>query len=184
MENTTQTPPSLFQHALKHAAILGVISIVLTLAAYAIDYTLLVSMSFAFLSFAVYLGYGIYAGIQYRKENGGYLAFGKAFQHGFITFAISALISTVFGLLLYTVIDSELPAKLTEASMENAAAMMEKFGAPEDAIEEALAKQKEDTEKRFTPVGMLTGYVFTLIGCAIFALISGAVAKRKEPEMQ
>jgi hypothetical protein len=86
MENTTQTPPSLFQHALKHAAILGVISIVLTLAAYAIDYTLLVSMSFAFLSFAVYLGYGIYAGIQYRKENGGYLAFGKAFQHGFITF--------------------------------------------------------------------------------------------------
>jgi hypothetical protein len=73
---------------------------------------------------------------------------------------------------------------LTEASMENAAAMMEKFGAPEDAIEEALAKQKEDTEKRFTPVGMLTGYVFTLIGCAIFALISGAVAKRKEPEMQ
>jgi hypothetical protein len=184
MENTTPAAPSLFQHAAKHAAILGVVSIVLTLAAYVIDYTLLVSFSFLLFSLAIYIGYGIYAGIQYRKESGGFLAFGKAFQHGFVVFAISALISTVFTILLYTVIDSELPSKLTEVSLENAAAMMEKFGAPEDAIEEELAKQKEDTEKRFTAVGMLTGYAFTLIGCAIFALISGAVAKRKEPEMQ
>lgn len=181
MENENATP-SFINHAAKHALILGVISVVLTLAAYAIDYTLLVSMSFLLISLAIYIGYGIYAGINYRNEIGGYLSFGKAFQHGFVVFAVSALVSTIFSFLLYTVIDPELPAKLTEAAMENAEKMMAGFGMPEEQMEEALAKTQEDTLKRYTVGGLASGYAFTLIGCAIFALISGAIAKKKEPE--
>ncbi|GCC53305.1 DUF4199 domain-containing protein [Chryseotalea sanaruensis] len=181
MENENATP-SFINHAVKHALILGGISVVLTLAAYAIDYTLLASMSFGFLSLAIYLGYGIYAGINYRNEIGGYLSFGKAFQHGFVVFALSALISTIFTILLYTVIDPELPAKVTEVAVENAAKMMEGFGMPEEQMEEALAKTTEDTAKRYTVGGLAMGYGFSLIGCAIFALISGAIAKKKEPE--
>jgi hypothetical protein len=44
MENENATP-SFMNHAVKHALILGGISVVLTLAAYAIDYTLLAGMS-------------------------------------------------------------------------------------------------------------------------------------------
>lgn len=181
MENENATP-SFMNHAGKHALILGGISVVLTLAAYAIDYTLLASMSFSFLSLAIYIGYGIYAGINYRNEIGGYLSFGKAFQHGFVVFALSALISTIFSILLYTVIDPELPAKVTEAAVESAAKMMEGFGMPEEQMEEALSKTTEDTAKRYTVGGLAMGYGFSLIGCAIFALISGAIAKKKEPE--
>ena len=181
MENENATP-SFMNHAGKHALILGGISVVLTLAAYAIDYTLLAAMSFLLISLAIYIGYGIYAGINYRNEIGGYLSFGKAFQHGFVVFAVSALVSTIFNILLYTVIDPELPAKVTEAAMENAEKMMAGFGMPEDQMEEALEKTKEDTIKRYTAGGLAMSYGFTLIGCAIFALISGAIAKRKEPE--
>lgn len=174
--------PTLFNHAIKHAVILGVISIALTLVAYAVDYTMLASMSFGFLSLAIYLGYGIYAGINYRKEVGGFLEFGKAFQHGLIVFAISALFSTLFSILLYTVVDPELPAKIAEETIENTRAMMEKFGAPEESMDEALAKAEEDTINRFTISGLAMGYVWALIGCVIFALISGAIAKKKQPE--
>lgn len=181
MENEN-VAPSFMNHAGKHALILGGISVVLTLAAYAIDYTLLASMKFGLLSLVIYLGYGIYAGINYRNEVGGYLAFGKAFQHGFVVFAVSALISTAFNMILFTVIDPELAAKVTEVAVENAEQMMAGFGMPEDQMEEALAKTQEDTAKRYTVGGMAMGYGFTLIGCAIFALISGAIAKKKEPE--
>lgn len=181
MENENATP-SFMNHALKHAVILGIVSVVLTLGAYAIDYTLLAAMSFGFISLGVYLAYGIYASINYRNEIGGYLSFGKAFQHGFVVFAVSALISTLFAILLYTVIDPELPAKITEAAMENAEKMLEGFGMSGDQLDEALAKTQEDTAKRYTVSGLAMSYVFTLIGCAIFALISGAIAKKKEPE--
>lgn len=174
--------PSLMNHAVKHAVILGIVSVVLTLIAYAADYTLLASMSFGLLSLAIYLGYGIYAGITYRKEVGGFLPFGQSFQHGLIVFAASALISTLFGMLLYTVIDPELPEKLTKVAVENAEKMMVSFGMPEDKMEEALAKAESDSADRYTISGLAMGYVWALIGCVIFALISGAIVKKKEPE--
>lgn len=181
MENETTTP-TLMNNAVKHGGILGIISIALTLVFYVVDYSLLASWKVGLFSFAIFLGYGIYAGIGYRKEIGGYLSFGKAFQHGFLIFAFSALISTVFNILLYTVIDPELPQKVTEVAMQNTEEMMEGFGMPEDKMEEALDKARKDTEERYTVSGLAMGYVWILIFCAVFALISGAIVKRKEPE--
>jgi hypothetical protein len=183
MENTETPAPTLMNNALKHGLILGVISIAITLLLYVADYTLMADWKVGLFSFAVFIGYAIYAGIGYRKEIGGFIEFGKAFQHGLIIFAVSALISTIFNILLYSVIDPELPGKLTEASMEATAAMMEKFGVPEDQLEEAMEKAREDTAKRFTVSGLATGYLFALIFCAIFALITGAIVKKKQPEM-
>jgi hypothetical protein len=181
MENQT-TNPTLINDTVKHGGILGIITIALTLVVYAIDYALLVDWKFGIFSFAIFLGYGIYAGIAYRKEVGGFLSFGKAFQHGFLVFAISALISTVFNILLYTVVDPELPAKVTEVTIENTEKMMEGFGMSGDAMDEAMAKTRKDTEERYTAVGLAKGYIWILIGCAVFALITGAIVKKKQPE--
>jgi Na+/H+-dicarboxylate symporter len=183
MENTTTPAPTLISSALKNGAILGVISIAITLLLYVADYTLMADWKVGLLSFAIFIGYAIYAGINYRKEIGGFIDFGKAFQHGFIIFAVSALISTLFNIVLYTVVDPELPSKLTEASVEAAAKMMENFGMPEEQMDEALEKTREDTAKRFTVGGLATGYLFALIFCAIFALITGAIVKKKVPEV-
>jgi hypothetical protein len=182
MENEN-AQPTLINHGLKHAVILGVISIALLLIVYVIDYTLLVTFKYLGVSLLIYLGYGIYSGINYRNETGGYLSFGKAFQHGFIVFAASALLSTLFSLVLYNVVDAELPTKLTDAAVANAEEMMISFGMPAEQMDEALAKTRTDTEERFTVVGIAKGYIWTLAFCAIFALISGAIAKKKQPEM-
>lgn len=175
------TAPGLQQNAIKHALILSGISIVLTLIYYVVDYTLLATIKIGLLSLVIFLGYGIYAGIAYRKEIGGFLSFKHAFIHGFLVFAVSALISTVFSMLLYTIIDPELGQKLTDVSVQNAEEMMRGFGMPEDQLDEALEKARTDAVDRYTVGGLALSYVWALIGCAVFALISGAIVKKKPP---
>jgi hypothetical protein len=176
-QNTT-----IFNHAIRWGGILGAVSILITMILYAVDYSLMVQLKTLFISLLIYLGLVIYAGINYRNSIGGFLSFGKAFQHGFLVLAISALISTIFNILLYTAIDPELPQKLTDASIENTRQMMENFGAPEDQVDEALEQARERSNDQFSVGGLALGYVWILVFSAIMALISGLIVKKNEPE--
>src|SRR5262245_39623373 len=120
MEQTqTNEAPTMLKHAIRWGVIMAVVSILYTVIMYVVDYTLMVQLKMLFIALAIYLGVAIYGGIDYRKSVGGYLAYGKAWQHAMIVFALSAFISTLFNLLMYNVIDPELPGKLTDASIEN-----------------------------------------------------------------
>ncbi|MEJ0056744.1 MAG: DUF4199 domain-containing protein [Bacteroidota bacterium] len=159
----------------------GATSIFLYILLYVIDYTLMVQLKFLFIFLLIYLGITIYGGIEYRNSVGRYLSYGKAFQHGFLVLAISGLIATVWNLLLYHVIDTELPQKLADAAIENTRTMMERFGAPEERIEEEIAKAQERSKNQFTVSGQLMGYGFILIFSAIMAVISALIVRRNEP---
>ena len=180
-QTTTAAAPTLFRHALKWAIIMGIVSILYSIILYVIDYTLMVQLKMLFIALAIYFGIVIYGGIEYRNSVGGYLSYGKAWQHAMIVFALSSLITSVFNLLFYTVIDPELPAKLTDAAVENQRAMMQSFGAPEDSIDQALEQARKSTSEQFTPWGMTKGYFFILIVSAIMALISSIFVKKNEP---
>jgi uncharacterized membrane protein HdeD (DUF308 family) len=182
MEEQTTSQPTLFQHALKWGLILGGISIALTAVAYAIDYAMLANWKFGILVFAIFIGFTIYAGINYRGEIGGFLAYGKAFQHGWITMAVSGLISTIFTLALYTAIDPELPEKLTEVSLENAQAMMESFGMPEDQMDQAMEDARKRSENQFSAQGLAMGYGIGLIIYAVLSLITSIFVRKNPPE--
>lgn len=173
---------SVFQHALRWGGIVGVISIALTGIAYAVDYSYLADWKFGIFVLLLFLGLTIYAGINFRNEIGGFLAYGKAWQHGFVLMAISGLISTAFTILLYTVIDPELPSKLTDVAMENAQKMMESFGMPADQMDKALEDAKGRTENQFTAVGLLTSYGIGLIIYAVIALITAIFVRKNPPE--
>ncbi len=180
MEESTTPKPSLVQHAAKWGAIIGGASIILTLLIYIIDYTLLADWKMLIL-LLVFLGFVIYAGINYRNQNGGYLSYGKAFQHSFITFAVLGILSTAFTLILYTAIDTELPAKLTEVSIENAQKMMERFGMPEDQMDKALEDARARSADQFSAVGLVKGYAFGLIFYAVLSLIGALFVRKNEP---
>jgi len=181
MEDSTTEQPSLLQHAIRWGLIMAGISIALTILIYVIDYAIMVQLKFLGLSLLIYLGMTIYAGINYRTSIGGFMPYGKAFQHGFVVLALSALVGTIFSFILYNLIDTELPQKLVDASVENARAMMEKFGAPEDTIEPALEKARVDAADRFTVLGQAKGYIFALVFCAIMSLISSIFVKKNQP---
>lgn len=182
MEENSTPSPTLMQHAIRWGMITAAVSIIITMLLYVIDYTLMVQLKFLFVSLAIYFGITIYAGIDYRKSIGGFLAYGKAFQHGFLILVVSGLIATFFNILLYQVIDPELPQKLVDASMENTRAMMESFGTPEEAMDEAMEQAKESTAEQFTIVGMAKGYIYIAIFSAIMALISAIFVRKNQPE--
>ena len=181
MEDSTAEKPSLVQHAIRWGLIMAGVSIVMTILIYVVDYTVMVQFKFLGISLLIYLGLTIYAGINYRNAIDGFIPYGKAFQHGFLVLAISGLVGTIFAFILYNVIDQELPQKLTDAAVENAREMMEKFGAPEDSIEPALEKARVDTADRFTVMGQAKGYLFALIFSAIISLITSIFVKKNQP---
>lgn len=183
-ENTVNSEsPTLMQHAIKFGVIMGGIGFVITLLLYAVDYTLLADWKVGLLILCIFIGLIIYAGINYRGQIGGFIAFGKAFQHAFIALAIAGLIGVLGNMLLYTVIDPELPTKLADAAVEKTAAMMESFGAPEESIDEAVEKMKEDMPSNFGPLGLLKSYLWGLIFYAVIAAISGLIVRKNQPEV-
>lgn len=176
-----KTPTTLLNHAIRWSLIIGLISGVLSLLLYAVDYTLLADWKVGIFSLIIFIGLTVYAGINYRNEVGPYLAFGKAYQHGFIVFALSGLISTVVNLLLFQVIDTELAGKVTEAALENTAAMMANFGAQEDQIDKTLEETRKSMAAGYTVFGQIKSYGIMLIVSAVLALITGLIVRKSEP---
>jgi hypothetical protein len=173
--------PTLLNHAVKWGIICGSISIAIVVLLYVIDYTYMVQLKFLFASILISLGLVIYAGIDYRNSIGGFMSYGQGWQHGWLTFAISGLAYTLFAMLLYFVIDTGLPEKLTDASMENTRAMMENFGAPADQIDTELEKARGRTENQFTFGGLAMGFGISLVIYAVLASITALFTKKNPP---
>lgn len=172
---------TLKSHVIKWGLIIGAVSIILNVLLYVFDYTLMVQLKTLFALLLVYLGITIYAGIDYRNSIDGFLPYGKAFVHGFLVLAISALVATLFNMVLYNFIDPELPQKLTDASIDNTREMMTSFGAPEESIDEALEKTRESTARQFTLTGQLLSLISIFFFSAIMALISAIFVKKNPP---
>ena len=181
MEETQNPPVSIYNHAMKFGLILGIISIVCVILSYVIDLSFMASFKFIGLVLVIGLGMTIYAGINYRNEIGGYLPYSKAFIHGILVLAVSGLVSTVFNIVLYTIIDPELPQKLTDAIIENTESMMQRFGAPEESIEQAIEKMRGELPANFAPAGLAFGFVKSLIWYAIIAAITSLFVRKSEP---
>ena len=172
---------SLKNHVIKWGLIVGAVSITLTILLYVVDYTLMVQLKTLFVMLLIYMGITIYAGIDYRNGVGGFLPYGKAFIHGFLVLAVSALVATLFSMVLYNVIDPDLPQNLTDASLENTREMMVSFGAPEETIDQEIEKARERTANQFTITGQLIGFASILFFSAIMALISAIFVKKNQP---
>src|SRR5690606_29518596 len=101
-----------FQAAVRPGIMIGILLTVITFLLYFIDFQLLGSGWISFLTLIIYCGLIIYYGIQYRKERGGFIAFGPAFQFAFFSLLIMLVITTLGNILLFLVIDPGLPDKL------------------------------------------------------------------------
>jgi hypothetical protein len=180
-ENTETASESIYVHALKFGALVGLAVIVLTVVFYVVDVTLLASFKFLALLAIIEIGLVIYFGINYRNLVGGFLPYSKALVHGFLCLAVAGIVGLLFQFLLYFVIDPDLPNTMTEAIIANTEAMMNKFGAPQESIDKAIAQMKDDLPKQFTAGGLAFSYVKALIFYAILSLITAIFVRKNEP---
>ena len=168
-------------NAVKSGVILGIINIIITALIYVVDPSLFVAWWFGLLILVVNVVIVVVMGIKYRNGIGGYMSFGNAFMHGFITLVMAGLLGTLFNILLYTVIDPDLSTYIAEESMENTARMMENFGADDNEIDEVLNDMEESTAERFTITGLSIQFLWSILVAAVIALITGLIVRKNEP---
>lgn len=121
----------------------------------------------------------IMASNEYKtKENGGYLAFGKAFKVSYFTGIITAVILAIFNFIfLRFQVDYD---ALYSKELDKGITKMKEAG----MTAEQIAKRIQDTPEFMKSVEFVSVIVivmgFTIY--AIYALISAAITKRKQPD--
>jgi uncharacterized integral membrane protein len=114
---------------------------------------------------------------EYKRLNGGYMSYGQGLMIGTVASVIAGVIG---GLASYAYIEFVDPGIL-ETMKEMQISMMEKFGMPEDQMDEAIARVNKDT----TATKQLTQSLWNgLIGGFILSLIVSAFTKRNRPEFE
>ncbi|MCF7561365.1 DUF4199 domain-containing protein [Sabulilitoribacter multivorans] len=124
---------------------------------------------------------GIISAMKSKGLLGGFISFKNAFTSYFITVALGLVISTVVSIIIFNFVDPEAANTLKEKIMDSQVQMMQNFGAPEEAIAEAVEKL-EAQENMFSIGKVLQSLAFQLIGYSIVGLIVALVVKKNNPD--
>lgn len=162
---------------------MGLVTVVITTVAYAIDYTIMANMSYGLGIMALLLAMIIYFYVGWRKERGGYVSFKEAYMFGLLTMIMSGVINLMYTAVLYGVIDPELPNKLFEAVVESTVRMMESFGLPDSEIDKAI-EQLEDQPDQFSIMAMVKNFPIQILVYAAISLIMAAIFKKERPPFE
>ena len=165
------------RNGITFGVLIGIVSSLITATIYAIDLNLFSSWWIGITSIIVYLVLGIVLLSKTKKGIKTIFTFKDAFTTYFIAAVIGILISTLFNVLLFNVIDPSAKDKLLEITMKITANMMQKFGTPASVINEAIAKLKETNP--YSTIELLKGSIFSIIFSSIFGLILAAFFKTR-----
>lgn len=185
MEATeTSEKPTLIQFALKKGLILGLIHIAVGVLLYTLFPSKLAGFSYLGFVILLNIGFGIYSVIEWRNLGNGYVDFGPAFKLGLLVLIINGSISSLIFPIIHSSIDSSYPEVYAQAQLDTSIYWAGKFGAPE----ETLDKMREDMdmtelEKRYSIVGILTGFGVAILFYALGALLIGLFGRKREPEI-
>lgn len=167
------------KNAINFGVISGIFGVLATTLMYLIDLKLFVNMWLGFGMIAIYITIGCVLLSRSKKENQGQMTFKEGFTTYFLSALIGILISTTFNILLFNFIDTGARETVTEYLLDMQVGMMQKFGATQQQVNEAIVKIKESSQ--FTIKGQLMGIGQALIGTIIIGLILAAIFKSKSP---
>jgi hypothetical protein len=167
---------------IRYGIMLGIVSGVLSLGIYAIDYTMMIKWWYGIVALFVSIFVIIFAINDFKKENDGLASFKELFFMILGMVFISSTISTLFSIILFQVVDPELGGKLDQAIINQTVEMMENFNTPDDIIDKTVADM--EGKSNFSLMAILRSWLMgSLIGGGILGLIFGTIFKKKAPEM-
>jgi len=170
---------TLKSNAINFGLYLGLALASINIVAYVIDVKLFGSMWVGIGIFVSIIIFGILSVNASKKMLGGYISFKKAFTSYFITVALGLFISSVIYFLIFNVVDTESAQVLAEMQIENQVKMLEGFGTPQSAIDEAVVKMQENDP--FSLGNQLLGYAIFLTIMSLIGLVVAAVTKKNDP---
>ncbi len=171
---------SLKSIAVNYGLYLGGILTVTSVLAYAIDLSLYTKWWFGIALLLVVIIFGIISTSKVKHSLNRIISFKDAFTAYFITVVIGIIISAIISIVIFNFIDPEAAATLQQLTLETQVDMMRGFGAPEEAIAQAVEKI-EESGNLFSIGNVMQSLVFQIIGYSIVGLIVALVMK-KNPE--
>ena len=178
-----------YRPAIKQGVIMAILSILVFLVLYAIDPLIyakpagwIILLVVNFLAIPIVF---IILGVRDTKKNFSYFTFGSSLAAGMVTGIVASVMVLTFNILFMTVIDPQWEQQLAEEVLISTEEFMEKMGAPDEAIEEAMVKAREDGAGKAQ--GILGQAKSTLGGIGwylILSLIIGALYRDKEPRVE
>lgn len=161
---------------LKFGIIYGAISVMLYIISY---YVFPLGMwKQLLLGFTILIIIMVLSAREYKREYDGILPYGEALKLTFLTGFIGSLIAGIFSIILINWVDPSIVDILKEEAIESTQAMLESFGAKEDAINEAIEEIENDFESRFTPTAQLLNIFTSAVIIVIIASIVSIFVKK------
>jgi len=171
---------SLKSSATSYGLYLALVLSSLTIIGYAVYLDLFTQWWFGIGQMLLVIIFGIVSSVKARTLSGGFISFKEAFTAFFITIAIGIVIPALIGLVIFNFIDPDAATLLQDKIVESQLSMMQNFGAPQEAIDEAI-KQMEAQGSFFSIGNSLKSIAYQLVGFSIIGLIVAAVVKKNDP---
>ena len=165
------------KNGIKFGIISGLLSIVITLGIYLIDYKLFASSAVGVTSIIAGIVISILLFVTTKKEFNGELSFKDGSTTYFVYAINSIAIATLFNILLYNVIDTDLKEKVTGIIIEKTAEVMKSFGGSSQMLKETIKQMKE--QDQFSISNLAISSIWTLAFSCIWGLILAAIFKSK-----
>jgi len=164
-----------------HGLLTGIVVTIYMALLYAAGISFLSNWWLTILMYPIIIGLLCYFTARLREEfQGEPFSFKQTFLVFLSMSMIATLVSTIWNIILFNVIDTSLAKELTELILEQTRDMMEKWGAPDDTVTKTL-KEMKDLPSQFKPLPQLRSWLSSGIFLAIVSLICAAFLKRKAP---
>ncbi|NNL81212.1 MAG: DUF4199 domain-containing protein [Flavobacteriaceae bacterium] len=171
---------SIKSSALNYGLYLGLALSLITVIIYATNLEIFVKWWFGIGLFVLIVVMGIMSSIKSKQILGGFISFKDAFGSYFLTVLVGTLVSTVVSYIIFNIVDTDAAKELNEQILIVTKQSMERFGAPQETINEALAEaQKTDN---FSIGNRLKSFGISLVIYSIFGLIGSAIIKKNNPD--
>lgn len=164
------------QYILKNGLVLGGIYVGIDIIKYLFGAELFVNMYVSYAALLLAAIFPIYYLLHYKKSQDGYIDFRTAFSICTGILIASGFILLVFDILLFNIIDPEFSSELLDITINTTVIQLEAFGMSDQQISSAI--EMIESEANFSPVNMLKGFGYTIVGYTLFGLIVAAVTKK------
>jgi len=169
-----ENQPKTGKYALNYGLLLGAVSVVFAFMLYTADMHYKGGAAVMLISVALMLAAVVFAMIQFKKANNGFMSFGQALKIGVGVCLVGGVIGIIFNQLMANVIDPEM---MTKAMEYQKGQLMETTSLTPDQIDGQLEMQKKFT----TPsMQIIFGLIFTIIIGFLVSLIPALVLKKQE----
>jgi uncharacterized protein DUF4199 len=124
----------------------------------------------------------IVGAFQRRKQLGGFMSFKEGLVFAFLAYIIYEVFYALVTLILFKIVDPQLHSKVMVHVAESTRGMLERFGATDSQIDEALKNIEEGSKDEYTFKQIILGFGMALIYDFIKSIIIALISQKRKQE--